>query len=130
MKTAPIQQKIILEFNRLKQIPREPFVEPENYPTWGLNYRKNATKGFVAETGYITRNSAQIQIDNNGNVNLIKKPFFASWKRTLKNISNMLEDITTNYNDKDIVKKRVVRILCFSKKDSERLAKIASNIRK
>ena len=130
MKTAPIQQKIILEFNRLKQISREPFVEPENYPTWGLNYRTNTTKGFVAETGYITRNSAQIQIDNNGNVNLIKKPFFASWKRTLKNISNMLEDITTNYNDKDIVKKRVVRILCFSKKDAERLAKIASNIRK
>lgn len=128
MKTAPIQQQIVQNYNRLKQIAGEPVLS--NREHWGLNYRNNMTKGFVGETGCIKRNNAEIKISNNGDLNLIKKPFLSTWKHTLKNINKMLEDITVNYNNKDVVNKKVVKILCFSKEASERLAEIASKIKR
>lgn len=128
MKTTPIQQKIGKYYKQISELAKEPRTNKNTYPAWGLNYHRNKINGYISETGHIRRNNAEIQIDTKGNLKLIKKPFLSTWRQTLKNISQMLEDITANYNNKEIVNKKVLNIFCFSPEEAEKLTKIASKI--
>ena len=126
MKTEAIKVEIIENYKQLSQLAH---VKPEKeniVPTWGLVYKHNGTSGFVVnQIGVIERNRASIRIVNENELQLQKKPFYLTWKRTLKNINSMLKKTTENINNSEIVTKRVVNILCFPKDTVERLAKIA-----
>lgn len=125
MKTEAIKVEIIENYKQLSQLAH---VKPEKeniVPTWGLVYKHNGTSGFVNQIGVIERNRASIRIVNENELQLQKKPFYLTWKRTLKNINSMLKKTIENINNSEIVTKRVVNILCFPKDTVERLAKIA-----
>ncbi|MCQ2743719.1 MAG: hypothetical protein MJ230_02845 [bacterium] len=125
MKTEAIKVEIIENYKQLSQLAH---VKPEKeniVPTWGLVYKHNGTSGFVNQIGVIERNRASIRIVNENELQLQKKPFYLTWKRTLKNINSMLKKTIENINNSEIVTKRVTNILCFPKDTVERLAKIA-----
>ena len=123
MKTEAIKQNIVSNYAKLKEIAKETPVKPNIYPVWGLNYKQGRTKGFVNEFGTVERSGAKIDIID-GNVQTIKKPFFSTWKKTLNNINKMLEDTINNIDNKNVVTKRIVNILCFPKEFVDKLSKI------
>lgn len=91
---------------------------------WGLNYRMNDKPiGFVNELGLIKRKKAKIEIENN-ELKTVKKPFFLTWNKVLKNINKMLEDMIANLDNSDVVKKRYVNLLCFSNDFAEKVSRI------
>ena len=115
MKTEAIKVEIIENYKQLSQLAH---VKPEKeniVPTWGLVYKHNGTSGFVNQIGVIERNRASIRIVNENELQLQKKPFYLTWKRTLKNINSMLKKTTENINNSEIVTKRVVIFYVFLK---------------
>ena len=114
MKTDAIKQNIISNYKQLSAMAKVKPDKKSEIPVWGLNYKKQGVSGFVGEFGNIRRNRASIRISEN-NIQLVKKPFFSTWKRTLKKINNMLADVKSNINNKNIVNKKVVTLLCFPK---------------
>lgn len=123
MKTDAIKKTIVSQF---KTISEKAKVTPERehyVPTWGLVYKNNGTRGFVNQLGTIERNGAKIDIVD-GEVRQVKKPFFSTWKRTLKNISNMLKKVDENLDNDKVVTKNIVNVLCFPKDFAERISKI------
>ena len=129
MKADIIKKSIVSQF---QIISKKAKVAPEKehiMPTWGLVYKNNGTRGLVTQFGTIERNGAKIDIVD-GELRQVKKPFFSTWKRTLKNISNMLEKVDENLDNDKVVKKNIVNLLCFPKDFSERISKINKNITK
>ena len=125
MKTEAIKQQILDNYKRLSQLAH---VKPEKenlLPAWGLSYRKNGTSGFVNQIGVIERGRSAIRITNEKEIQLQKKPFFMTWKRVLKNMNTMLQSTIENIDNKDVVTKKIVNVLCFSKDAAERLSKLA-----
>ena len=114
MRTDAIKQNIINNYKQLSAMAKVKPDKKSEIPVWGLNYKKQGVSGFVGEFGNIRRNCASIRISEN-NIQLVKKPFFSTWKRTLKKINNMLADVKSNINNKNIVNKKVVTLLCFPK---------------
>ena len=112
MKVDIIKQSII---NRFVSISKKTKVKPEKeniIPTWGLIYKNNRTKGFVNEYGRMQHNGSKIDIIE-GEIRQVKKPFYKTWKQTLKNFDNMLANIEENLDNRDIVEKKTVNLLCF-----------------
>ena len=127
MKTEAIKQQILKNYKQLSQLAH---VEPKKanvLPAWGLSYKKNGVSGFVNQIGVIERGRSAIRIIRENEIQLQKKPFFITWKRALKNINTMLQNIIENFDNKDAVTKRVVNILCFPKDVAERLSKLAKH---
>ena len=112
MKVNTIKQNIINNYKQLSQMAKVSQKDNQSFPLWGLNYKKGRVSGFVGQYGDISRNSAEIKIKNDG-IEMIKKPFLSTWKGTLNNINKMLEDTKANFENKDVVLKRVVSLLCF-----------------
>lgn len=88
-------------------------------------YKRNGVSGFVNQIGVIERNHSSVRIVNGNELQLQKKPFFMTCKSVLKNINTMLQSIIENIDNKDIVTKKVVNILCFPKEVAKRLSKLA-----
>ncbi len=129
MKTEAIKAEIVENYKLLSQVAH---VKPEKgniVPTWGLVYKHNGTSGFVNQLGIIKRNRSSIRIVNGNELQLQKKPFYLTWKRTLKNINSMLKNTIENINNSDVVTKRVVNVFCFPKNFVERLAKIGMTLK-
>ncbi len=122
MKTEAVKESII---NNYKILSAKSKVKSDQnvITTWGLNYKKNDKQiGFVSELGFVQRKKAKIEIKND-EISMLKKPFFSTWNRTLKNINKMLEDIIANVNNRDVVSKKYVKILCFPKDFWDKLSK-------
>ena len=122
MKTEAVKESII---NNYKILSAKSKVKSDQnvITTWGLNYKKNDKQiGFVSELGFVQRKKAKIEIKND-EISMLKKPFFSTWNRTLKNINKMLEDIIANVNNRDVVSKKYVKILCFPKDFLDKLSK-------
>lgn len=129
MKTEAIKETII---NQFQTISKKAKVTPEKeyiLPTWGLVYKNNGTRGLVTQFGVIERNGAKIDIVD-GEVRQVKKPFYTTWKRTLKNISKMLKKVDANLENEKVVKKNIVNQLCFPNDFSERIERINKNLAK
>ena len=129
MKTEAIKAEIVEKYKQLSQLAH---VKPEKeniVPIWGLVYKNNGTSGFVNQIGVIERNRSSIRIVNGNELQLQKKPFYLTWKRTLKNINSMLKNTIENINNSDVVTKRVVNVFCFPKNFVERLAKIGKTLK-
>ena len=129
MKVNIIKQSIL---NHFETISKKSKVKPEKeniIPTWGLIYKNKETKGFVNEFGTIKRNSSKINIVD-GEIKQVKKPFYKTWKQTLRNFDNMLANIEENLDNKNIVEKRTVKFLCFPKDLADRIDAISRNIDK
>ena len=123
MKTEVIKESII---NNYKILSAKSKVKSDQniITTWGLNYRKNDKWiGFVSELGYVQRKNAKIEIKD-GEINMLKKPFFSTWNKTLKNMNRMLEEIITNLSNQNVVSKKYVKILCFPKDFLDKLSKV------
>ena len=89
MRTEAIKESII---NNYKILSTKSKVKKDNniITTWGLSYRKNDKQiGFINELGLVQRKKAKIEI-RDGEIKMLKKPFFSSWNQTLKNINEML----------------------------------------
>ena len=121
MKTEAIKQQIITNYKRLSQLAQVPATEKNVVPAWGLVYKRNHTSGFVNQIGVIERNSSSVRVVNGEELQLQKKPFYLTWKKTLKNINTMLENTIENIDNEKVVTKKVVRILCFPKEAIEKL---------
>jgi len=95
----------------------------------GLVYKKDGVQGFVNQIGVIERNRSSIRIVNGNELQLQKKPFYLTWKRTLANIDAMLKNTIENINNSEVVTKNVVNVLCFPESFVERLAKIGKTLK-
>jgi hypothetical protein len=129
MKTEAIKAEIVENYRQLSQLAH---VKPEKeniIPTWGLVYKCNGTSGFVNQIGVIERNHSSVRIVNGNELQLQKKPFYLTWKRTLKYINSMLKNTIENINNSEVVTKRVVNVFCFPEKLVERLAKIGKTLK-
>ncbi|MBR6127204.1 hypothetical protein IKQ21_05915 [bacterium] len=124
MKTEAIKQQIVDNYKQLSQLAKVERTNENLLPAWGLIYKHNGTRGFINQIGTIERNHASIRIIDGNELKLQKKPFYMTWKRTLKNINSMLESTIKNINNEEIITKRVVNIFVFSKDMIERLSKI------
>ena len=123
MKTEAIKQQILNNYKQLSQLAH---VKPEKQniiSTWGIVYREKGASGFVNQLGVIERGSSAIRITGENEILLQKKPFYITWKRALKNVNTMLQNTIANIDNKNVVSKRVVNILCFPKEALERLSK-------
>ena len=122
MKTEAVKQQIINNYKRLSELAKVQRTDEHYLPTWGILYKNGNTSGFVNQIGMLERNRTSIRISQDNGIELTKKPFYITWKRALNNINQMLEGIIKNIDNKDIVTKRVVNILCFTKEEVERLS--------
>ena len=123
MKTEAIKAEIVENYKQLSQLAHVKQEKENIVPTWGLVCKHNGTSGFVNQIGVIEKNRSSIRILNGNELQLQKKPFYLTWKRTLKNINSMLKSSIENINNSDVVTKRVVNIHCFPKSFLERLPK-------
>ena len=127
MKIEAIKAEIVENYKQLSHLAH---VKPEKeniVPTWGLSYRKNRTSGFVNQIGVIERGRSTICITDGGKIQLQKKPFFMTWKMVLKNMNTMLQNTIESINNKDVVTKNIVNLLCFSEDAAKRLSKLAKH---
>lgn len=128
MNTKAIQAEIVENYKKLSQLA---YVKPEKkdiVPTWGLMYKRNGVSGFVNQIGVIERNRSSILIVNGNELQLQKKPFYLTWKRTLKSINSMLKSTIENIGNSEVVTKKVVNILCFPRSFVENLTKIGKTL--
>lgn len=66
-----------------------------------------------------------LQIDNlTGEVTALKKPFFVSWKKTLKKADEAIKFLLQNINNPEAVKKRIIRIQGFTEDGFKKLKNI------
>ena len=129
MKTEAIKQSIVSNYKILAEKSHVKSNQGDIVTTWGLNYNlNNKPFGFVNELGEVETKKAKIQIKND-EINKINKPFFSTWKRTLKTMNTMLENIISNYDNPEIVRQSYVNILCFKKELLERLTGVSKNIK-
>ena len=124
MKTEAIKQQIINNYRQISQLAHVEKTQEHLLPTWGIVYKHNNTRGFINQVGTIERNRSSIQIIDGSEIKLKKKPFYLTWKRTLKNINSMLENTIQNINNREIVDKRILNIIVFPQEFIERLRKI------
>ena len=129
MKTDAIRKQILNNYKQLSQLAH---VNPEKeniVPIWGLIYKKANVSGFVNQIGVIERNHTAIRIVNEDQLQLQKKPFYLTWKRTLKNINSMLKNTIENINNKEVVTKNIVNVFCFPESFTKKLAEINKNLK-
>ena len=127
MKVDIIKQSIV---NRFEAISKKSKVKPEKeniIQTWGMIYKNKGTKGFVNELGTIQRNRAKIDIVK-GEIRQVKKPFYKTWKQTLRSFDDMLAQIEENLDNKDIIEKRTVNLLCFPKDFADKIDAISKKL--
>lgn len=128
MKTEAIKQSIISNYKILAKKSKVKSNQGNIITVWGLNYRLNDKPiGFVNELGLIERKKVRIEICNN-ELKTVKKPFFSTWNKALKNINSMLEDMIANLNNPDVIRKRYVNFLCLPKDFAEKIAKIYKSL--
>ena len=124
MKTEAIKQQIINNYRQISQLAHVEKTQEHLLPTWGIVYKHNNTRGFINQVGTIERNRSSIQIVDGKEIKLQKKPFYLTWKRTLKKMNSMLENTIQNINNREIVDKRILNIIVFPQEFIERLRKI------
>ena len=113
MKVDFIKQQIVSNYKQLSKLAKVKSTEPNVVSTWGLVYKNKRGSGFVNQLGTIERGSSAIRIIDGKEIQLQKKPTFSTWKKTLVNINNMLQNVMENLDNKDVVTKKVVDVLCF-----------------
>ena len=123
MKTEAIKQQIIANYKQLSQLAYVKATKKNVIPTWGITYKNGCTFGFVNQSGLIERNNSAIRIVNQEEIQLQRKSFLSTWKRTLKNINKMLQKTISDFNNEKVVKKRVLNIHCFSEEMINKLSK-------
>ena len=124
MKTEAITESIIKNYKILSEKSTVKSNQDGIKTFWGLNYKpKNKSEGYVNEIGSIQRKNAKIQI-RDGEIFRFKKPLFSTWNKALKNINAMLENMISNYENSEVVKKTNVKVLIFPKYFWERVSKI------
>jgi len=104
---------------------KEPIKHSGKIPIWGLKFKKDSVSGFIHQDGKIIRNNTEIQILG-CRIKKIKKPFFSTWNKTLKNINQMLQDVKENYNTK-FVRKKLIYISVLPKEKIEKFKNMFFN---
>lgn len=127
MKVDFIKQQIVSNYKQLSKLAKVKSTEPNVVSTWGLVYKNKRVSGFVNQLGTIERGSSAIRIIDGKEIQLQKKLTFSTWKKTLVDINNMLQGVMANLDNKDVVTKKVVDVLCFPKNAVEKLSKLAKN---
>ena len=125
MKTEAVTKSIIDNYRILYEKTNVIKPHKEHFmTTWGLNFvPKGKNEGFVNEIGSINRKKSKVEI-RNGELIRVKKPFFSTWNRTLNNINKMLKNMISEYENNEIVVKKYLNAIAFSKEFVERLSKI------
>lgn len=121
-----LRHTIVDNYDKLAKLAKPHKMKANVIPVWSLKYEKNNVTGFIHQDGRIERNGAQIQILGY-RIKKIKKPFLSTWKRTLKNINEMLENSIKNYQT-NIVKKKVINIVTFPKEKIDQLQKACEQL--
>ena len=73
--------------------------------------------------GLIESKNSSIRVINGEKIQLQKKALFSTWKRTLNNINKMVQNAISNFDNKNIVEKRVLNVFCFPETAIEKLTK-------
>lgn len=151
-----IEREIVRNHKNLSKKAKIPYdKKTDTAYVWGLKNKTGDKTVFVSQSGNISIETnkkpksgnlikdfaigiynrvakhfdAEIQITN-GKVEKIKKPLFMSWSKTLNKINKMVKHTDKNINNKDVVEKSQIGLLCFSKKAVKRLQEINSNLAK
>ena len=95
-----------------------------NVNAWTVHYKDNSIKGFVNSLGSIERNNAMISINEGNRIKVVGKPFFTPRRWILKRINEMLESTISNFNNKDIVEKKVLTRFPYAKNSIAGLHKL------
>lgn len=127
MKVDIVKQQILSNYKQLSKLAQVKSKEPNVVSTWGLVYKNKRGSGFVNQLGTIERGNSAIRIIDGKEIQLQKKPTFSTWKKTLVDINNMLQGVMANLDNKDVVTKKVVDVLCFPKNAVEKLSKLTKN---
>lgn len=138
MKTERISGSIIKNYNKLSSMAEANVkkVDSNYLPVWGLEYKHEKLDGFVSKFGIISCGKTEIDI-HNGKINKIKKPFFSTWKKALKRVDNMLQNMAEKFDNKNgdgerVVKQNQINLLVFSqeavRKIQEAQMKIADKL--
>lgn len=110
MAIEAIKKEVLSNYNHIYKIAKVPNKENIKY-IWGLDYKASGIKGHISQLGNIELNNTKIQITNEPNILLIKKPFFLTWDFSLGRINEMLKHTIKNINNPEIVQKSVVSFL-------------------
>ena len=70
---------------------------------------------------------SEIQILN-GEIKKIKKPLFSTWDETFEKFNAMLKNTTDNINNKNLIEKSQLQVLCFTKEASKQIQEINAKI--
>lgn len=155
MKTLAIQNEIVKNYKNISNIVKKPFDKKTGTAyLWSLKNKVNNEKtGFVSQLGIISIETNKkektgslfkdfaIKIYNNiaknfdseiqildGDIKKIKKPLFSTWAETLDGFNAMLKNTTDNINNKNLIKRNQLALLCFTKETSKRLQEINTKI--
>lgn len=154
MKALAIQKEIISRHANLSKISKIPFDKKNSTAyIWALNNNMGNKTGFISEFGFISIKAkkkaqtgnlfkdaaiglynsiarffdAEIQVVD-GKIRQIKKPLFSSWTKTLENINNFLKSTHENIDNNEIVEKKQLGVLCFSKEAIQRIQEINAKL--
>src|SRR5574344_500134 len=127
MKINELQSGIISKYKIINALAQKPKTNPNIVPIWGINYNDKVRKGFVTQMGRIELGKSHIEIISD-NVSTVHKPFFSTWKRTLKKIDKMLNTIINKFNDNETVKLDHVEVMSFKNDSIENLRKVYKNL--
>src|SRR5574344_639884 len=128
MKLEKIQTEIINNYKVLNTKAQLKSENPNILPAWAITLKNKKSDIFINQTGQYEGKNTIVRINSNG-LDLLRKPFFSTWKRTLKNINKMILNDTENLDNPKIVQKKQINFMLFPKKTIEKLVEIGKKIK-
>lgn len=95
---------------------------------WTVHYKDNSVKGYINSLGSIERNNALVSINERSELKFVNKPLFTPRRWILKRINKMLESAISNFNNKDIVEKKILKQSSYTKNSIASLHKLNTKV--
>ena len=128
MKLEKIQTEIISNYEALNKKAQIKSDNPDILPAWALTLKNKKSDVFISQTGQYEGKNTIVRINSYG-LDLIKKPLFYTWKKTLKNINKMILNATENLDNPKIVQKKQINFMLFPNKALGKLVEVGKKIK-
>lgn len=128
MKLEKIQTEIISNYEALNKKAQIKSDNPDILPAWALTLKNKKSDVFISQTGQYEGKNTIVRINSYG-LDLIKKPLFYTWKKTLKNINKMILNATENFDNPKLVQKNQINFMLFPKKALGKLVEVGKKIK-
>ena len=128
MKLEKIQTEIISNYEALNKKAQIKSDNPDILPAWALTLKNKKSDVFISQTGQYEGKNTIVRINSYG-LDLIKKPLFYTWKKTLKNINKMILNATENFDNPKLVQKNQINFMLFPNKALGKLVEVGKKIK-